>query len=295
MSTEKYYNRSIYGYDHLMTFYKRIFGIFHWLNSLPSSVDRKINSTSNLIKKYNFLFVFLNLLCFIRFLKTVYCHSVTEINTEINIERVILANFWSTAISLSCYMFHFDNYKNLLFELKYLDKLILKRLSHKINYQKLRNSIMILIVIYLAIFMTLVFQMVIYLLWETTPIWFKFIIFSVKCINLYIQFHAIFLIRLQHFIYEMFSKYINFAHHLNRSNLLFPNVNKTDNNLRFYKEIHYKLWTVMCELNNVFGSHFIAFFCQRFYEVTGNMSSLLIIWENGQDFWSLRFLCMSSH
>lgn len=292
MSTKKNNKSSIDGYDHLMIFYKRIFGIFYWLTEIPSSVDSKMNQISNMLKKWSFLCMALNLLCFIRVLKAVYCHSVAKNQNDVNVERVILVNVWSTLISVACYLFHFDSYKKLLVELKCVDKLILKRLSHKINYQPFRNSIICLIVFYLSFILTKVVLLVIYMDRQPTPIWFKLLIFSVKCINIYMQLHAIVLIRLHHFIYEMFGRYVNFAHHLKRSNLLFSSVNNTHRNLRYYKEIHYKLWSIVCELNNVFGLHFIAFFCQRFYEFTGNLSSLLITWEHSNDFWSFRILSM---
>lgn len=276
----KCFNPPIYDIEHLMQFYKRIFCLFHWQFNLPASVDRKMTQISYFLRKLTFLWLLLNFLICVCIVHSFNCGSRDRKNNDGYFVWFTVVNTWSIVLSLSPLIFQFDNFKNVWFELQCLDILILKRLGHQINYYKFRRSFT-LSSIFCALFsIAFVISRLIFIR-GFSPSWFRILICILRIMQLYIGLHTIFIISLSLFIHKMFSKYVNFAYHLSRSHLLFPNVNTIDQNIRFYKEIHYKIWTITCELSDIFGMSNIVILCQAFFDITHTLFFIFYTWESG--------------
>lgn len=272
----KNYNSSIYSIEHLMQFYKRFFCVFFWLCNLSPSMNHKLNRVSYFLKKFTFIWLLLSFIFFIQFWKIFYCNNADGLGNIAPIEMILLVKIWSILTSISSFLFNFGSFKNLLFEFEYLDKLILKRLNHKTDYFEIRRSFSFIVTIILSFPMLFFFNE--FFCGGLSPTWFTVSMFFVSFTCLYIYFHLIFLINCYLYIYNMFCKYVHFAYQLKQSNLDFPCINNTAKNLRFYKEIHYKLWYISCELNNVFGLQHVAFSFQTVFDITSTMCVVLTEW-----------------
>lgn len=260
-----------------MCFYKRIFGIFYWPSSLfPVSIDQNLTRISHFLKKYTFVYLVVAFILFTWAL--LFSHCNRRHNNIGDIPEIILTVKIFTSIEhFSPFFFYFENFKNFWFELNNLDALILKRLKHKTYYRQFKCSFVMCSVVCALLLSVFFVVESVYSVQKRTTVQKGIVLF--RWILLYAELHVIFAINLFQYGYNMFGKYIKFAHHLRQSNVIFTNVNGIDRNIRCYKEIHYKFWIISCDMNTVFGIS-VAIFCfDAFIDCTRSICSLFLIWE----------------
>lgn len=279
---------TVYNSSHLIGFYKCCFYIFYWPCNLSASLNQKVSRMSHFSKKLGLFMILLNLIVSIRILYQSTCDSSDGHVLNFNFEMILILNAWVLIILLSSFFSHIDEFKNFWFKLQCLDIQILQRLNHKVDYKKFRNSFLLAILCPFLITVASVLRMT--FLANRTPMSFRILIATMKILHLYIKFHAIFIVDLVRFIYQMFSKYVNFAYHLNRSNLLFPNINSIETNVKYYKEIHYKLWIITCEFNGMFGTSLTLFCFQTFIDIGSALFLIYTYYEKDNFFWMTTLL-----
>lgn len=269
--------QTIFAYEDLMRFYKRIFVIFYWQCYLPASIDLKISKLSCALNRHVFLYSLINFITYAWCLHIHYCQTYQHLHRSEVLQMIsTLLYIFPIWMAFSSIFLSFDNFKKIWFEFMCLDDLILKRLNHKNNYQKYQRSIIVKIIFCLSV---LLLCGILKSNAENKLILFRKTTFVFKIIRIYIELHAIFVISLHQYMYKMFCKYINFAYHLHRSNLLFLCIDNIDINMKYYKEIHYKFWTISCELNHIFGITVMTFCCQTSIEVTVAVCHVFSAWE----------------
>lgn len=267
----------IYPYENLLQFYKRIFGIFYSQSHLPASIDQKITKLSHFLNRHIFMFSLVYSMCMSLILHWSYCHSKAGI--WIRTSLFMILNSFATSISILSFLFHFENVKNFWTELKYLDRLIHKRLNYTINYFKFKRSFLVRSVVFPLLM--LIFSMCAAIKdpisdKQMTDISFRFIQF-------YVEIHVIFIIGLFQYIYKMFGKSIDFPCKFRRLNFNVKNINRIDAKIRYYKQIHYKIWIISHEVNNIFGISVIAFSLQSFFETTRFLCYVFHRWDGHRD------------
>lgn len=274
-------------FNELVNYYKFIFTIFYWECNLSPSLDRKIIKISMFFKKHILLYSLLNIVLIIYILLLSHCRS-NDFVAYVNVETITVINMFSIFISITPSILHYENFKNLWTELRTVNHQIHELLHHKINFLDFFHSFFLLALPFpflYSFYLIYAFLRSITNVVNVSSNQFRIIICILKFIQIYIEFHAIFIISLLHFMYKMFAKYVKFAYHLERSNLVFPNVNTTLSNLKYYKEIHYKLWTASRELNTFFGLSVTAFSGQTFFDVSYSIYFMFYYWENEKISW----------
>lgn len=253
---------NIYTHKNLLQFYKRIFGIFYSQSHLPASIDRKFIKLSHFLNRNSLTFTLIYSLCVARILHWSYCQSKDGI--WIRTSLFMIFNSFAASISLLSFLFHFEDVKKFWIELRSLNRLIYKRLNYTINYFEFKRSFIIGSVIFPLLLLICSMCAAI-----KDPISDKQKIdILFRIIHFYIEIHVIFIIGLFQYAYKMFGKSMDFSCRFRRSNLTVKNVNRIDTMIRYYKEIHYKIWMVSHEVNNIFGTSIIAFSLQSFFEAT---------------------------
>lgn len=87
-------------------------------------------------------------------------------------------------------------------------------------------------------------------------------------IIVYIVIHALFIINLNSFFHRLLIKYINLDYRNRASNLMFDHVEcSLLQQLRVYKQFHYKLWEMTSAVNAFFGSTLMVLCCHAFIDV----------------------------
>lgn len=264
---------SIYTHEDLLQLYKRIFGIFYGQSHLSASIDRKISKLSHFLNKNGLQFALIYTVCMSWTLHWCYCQM--KKNIPININLVIILKTFITSISTLSFLFRFEDVKKLWTDLKCLDRLIYKRLHYTNNYLQFKRSFIFGPVLFpLLLLIISISAAIVNPLTNTqrTAI-------LLRCTQFYIELHVIFVIGLFQYIYKMFVKSINFACHFRRLNLTIENINRIDTMIRHYKEIHYKIWTVSHEMNNIFGTSVVAISLQTFIEATRFLCYAFYRWE----------------
>lgn len=270
----KLYKPKTVDLNDLMKYYKLIFPIFYWACHLPASIDRRMTRLSFYLKNYIFLCFIMILTFFMCILHISHCGESNFFVAYLNVEIIFFSNILSIFIAISPIFFYYVNFNKLWMEINAMNHLILKRLNHKINYREFLHSF-----IKSAAFPPTLFLLKILYPTGTIPAQLRLSVLSVKLAILYIKYHAIFVIGVFFFIYKMFGKYVNFAYHLNQSNLVFSNINNVFDILKFYKEIHYKLWIISQEIDRFFGLS-VAIFCgQTFFDVSYSVYFFFHYWE----------------
>lgn len=287
-SVMKLYKPQTIDFDGLMKYYKWFFPIFYWECNLAAPIDRRMIRLSLFLKKHAFLCFVINLSLIMYILPASRCSNSNLIVAHLNIEIIIFINLLSMIIAFTPFVFHYDNFIKLWIELKAIDKLIFKRINHKINYRNFLQNYIKFSVITPPIFLIYAMLKIIYPAGTMTG-QFRLPIILTKLAFLYIEFHAIFVIGVFQFIYEMVGKYAKFAYHLDKSNLVFPNTNTVFDNLKFYKEIHYKMWIISQEINRYFGLSLSAFCGQTFFDSIYSMYFFFHYWEH-DNFSILKFI-----
>lgn len=267
---------TIFGYGDLMQFYRRIFSIFHWQCYLPPSIDLKVSKLSFALNRHVFLYSLLNLIGYAWCLHIYYCKAYQHLHRYQLLQMFSTLYVFPIWIAFSSIFLSFDNFKRIWFEFMCLDNLILKRLNHKNSYHKFQRSIVTKMIFCLAV---LILCGILKSSAENKLFPFQEFTYVLKLTRLYIELHAIFVISLHQYMYQLFCKYINFAHHLRRSNLIFLCIEQIDTSLKYYKEIHYKFWSISCELNTIFGITLMTFCCQTSIEVTVAVCHVFSAWE----------------
>lgn len=272
----KILNQTIFAYDELIRFYKRVFAIFYWQCYLPTSIDLKISKLSRALNRHILLFSLINFLLYMWCLHIHYCETLQNTNrTEIfNMYPALYA--FPVSIAVFVALMSFDNFKKMGFELMCLDSLILKRLNHKNDYRKFRRSVVMKIGLCLSILLCCGIQK---LNSDNKLLPFNEMTAALKCIRIYVELHAMFVISLYQYMYKMFCKYINFAYHVHRSHVVFLYAKSIEMNLRYYKEIHYKFWCISCELNHIFGIIIMTFCCQTSMEFIASVCHVFSNWD----------------
>lgn len=269
--------QTIFAYGDLVQFYKRTFTIFYWQCYLPTSINLKVSKFSLILNRHVFLYSLINLIAYAWCLHIYYCQTYQSTHRHRVLQMFATLYIFPIWIAFSSIFLSFDNFKKMWFEFMCLDDLILKRLNHKNNYQKFQRSIVIKVIFCLSV---LILCGIFKSNAENTLLPFRESTYVMKITRLYIELHAIFVICLYQFMYKMFCKYINFAHHLRRSNLVFLCFDRIDMSLKYYKEIHYKFWLISCELNHIFGITLMTFCCQTSIEVTVAVCHVFNSWED---------------
>lgn len=278
---------TIFGYDDLIQFYKRIFSVFYWQCFLPPSLDLKVSKLSFALNRHVFLYSLINLMFYAWCLHIYYCRTYQNSHRFESLQIFSSLYIFPVWIAFSSIFLTFDSYKAIWFDFMYLDNLILKRLNHRNNYQKYRREVVIKMGVCLLV---LLLCGILKSSAENKLFPFQEITYVLKITRLYIELHAIFVIGLHQYMYKLFCKYINFAHHLRRSNLVFFCIEDVDTSLKYYKEIHYKFWTISCELNNIFGITLMTFCCQTSIEVTIAVCHVFSFWEEYYTFEYLKLI-----
>lgn len=277
--------KNVSDFNDLIKSYKTIFPIFFLESNLSSSSGRRMARLSSFFKKHIFLFTLFNVAFVLCILPLIRYSTKNFHVAHINTDTIIVLNIVSTLIAISPFFLHYYNFNNLWFELKSVNEIIHKRLHHKINFQRFLHSFYLSVSSLLSIFIGYALLKSIFAMGITT-IQFRVLIFTLKLIYLYIELHAIFIISLFQYTYEMFGKYVNFAYHLNRSNLVFSNNNNNIyDNLKFYNEIHYRLWTSTHEINQFFGLSIVVFNGQAFFDVSYSIYFMFHYWDNDYITW----------
>lgn len=284
----KIYKPQTIDFIDLMKYYKWIFPIFYWECNLATSIDRNMTRLSLFLKKHAFLYFVINLSLIMCILPASHCSKSNFIVAFLNVEIIIFLNVISIIMVITPSFVYYENFIKLWIELKAIDNLIYKRINHKINYRTFLHTFIQLSAITPTIFLIYIFLRMIYPSGTITG-QFRLPILLLKFSFLYIEFHAIFIIGIFQFIYKMLGKYAKFAHHLNKSNLVFPNTNTIFDDLKFYKEIHYKLWLISQEINQYFGLSVTAFCGQTFFDSSYSMYFFYHYWEH-DNFSILKFI-----
>lgn len=269
--------QTIFAYGDLVRFYKRIFTIFHWQCYLPPSIDLKVSKLSFALNRHVFLYSLITFVSYAWCLHIYYCQTFQHYSKRRKILQMFATMYvFPIWIAISSIFLSFDNFKKMWFEFMCLDDLIWKRLNHKNDYRKFQRSVVIKMIFCLLVLIACgIFKSNA----ENVLLPFRKSTYALKLTRIYIELHAIFVLSLYQYAYEMFCKYINFAHHLHRSNLVFLCIERIDVKLKYYKEIHYKFWIISCELNNIFGITLMTFCCQTSIEVTVAVCHVFSSWE----------------
>lgn len=172
-----------------------------------------------------------------------------------------------------------DHLDNLWAEMQSTNDFIMKRLKHKICFRRFLKSYIIICSVCLVVFLVVAIIRIHFHRAHSSR--------DIQCILvfweanfLYTKLHAIFVIRLFQYIYKLLGKYVNLAYKLNSSNMVFSQLNAIQDNLRFYKEIHCKFWTISDEINNFFGLSFITVACRSFFDVLLSLYFILHNWDS---------------
>lgn len=263
-----------YTHEHLLRFYKRMFGIFYSQSHLPACIDRKFTKFSQYLNRNSLPFSLIYSVCMSWVLHWSYCQSKKGI--WIRTSLFMILNSFGTSISILSFLFRFENVKFLWLELKCLDRLIYERLNFTINYSEFKRSFVIGTVAFPLLMLILSMCAAIKSPIsdkQKTDISFRFVQF-------YIEIHVIFVIGLLQHIYKMFVISIGFACQLRRSRSIAKNINRIDATVRHCKEIHYKIWSISHEVNNIFGTSVIAFSLQSFFEATRFLCYVFHRWDD---------------
>lgn len=280
----KLQKQKIIQFDHLMHYYKYIFPIFHWVWHPSAFADRKMAKLSSFLKKHIFLYSLFNLTFISCILPLSHCKETNLHVAHVNIETILVVNSFSIIIVIAPLFLNYDNFNRLWYDITDVNKLILKRLNHRINYREFLRSFIISSACVPAIFLIYGIFKVFYKTGSTST-QYRLPIVLMKIVYLYVEIHAIFVIMLFLYIYQMFGKYVNFAYHVNRSNLIFLHVNNLFDNLKFYKEIHYKLWLTSRELDKFFGLSVAAFCGQTFFDASYSVYFIFHFWDLNGSQW----------
>lgn len=258
-----------------------MFPIFYWQCHCSASIDQKMVRLS-LFLKNNISFITLPCLVVILFILPLsHCSDTKLTIAYVNINTILVISILSNLIAISQSILYYDNFNELWTELRALNYLIYKRLQHKINFQEFLYTFRLSVSLMPFILLPhIIFK---YICVDSFLNKFQTPLVILKLMQTYMKFHVIFMIGLFQFIYKMFVKYINFAHHLNQSNLVFSDINNTFKHLKFFKEIHYKLWIISRELNKVFGFSIASFFGQTFFVTTHSIYFVFHYWKNNSD------------
>lgn len=273
----------------MIGFYRRIFAIFYWQCFLPASIDSIVSKLSRALNRHILLYSLINFLSYIWCLHIHYCQTYRNTSNRSEIFNMFIALYaFPIWIATSFTLTSFENFKKIWFDLFCLNNLLLKRLNHKTNYKTFQRSVVFKIIICLI---TLFSCGILKSNAENELLPFHRSTYALKLVRIYIELHAMFVISLHQYMYGMFCKYINFAYHLHRSNLVFLHANDIGLNLRHYKEIHYKLWAISCELNRIFGIIILTFCCQTSIEF---IVSICHMFSNWDAYYTQDFLKLSS-
>lgn len=263
-----------YTHEHLLQFYKRIFGFFYGQAHLPASIDRKFNKFSHFLNRNNLTFSMVYSMCMLWILHWSYCQSRKGL--WIRTSLFMILNSFGTSISVLSFLFRFENVKFFWTEMKCLDRLIYKRLHFSVNYFEFRRSFIIGTVVFPLLM--LICSMCVAI---KSPISNKQKTdISIRFVQFYVETHTIFVIGLFQHTYKTFVISIDVACRFRRSKSIAKNANRIDAMIRHSKEIHYKIWLISHEVNNIFGPSIIAFSLQSFFEVTRFLCYIFHRWDD---------------
>lgn len=268
-------------FDDLMKHYKLIFPFFYWESNLSGSIQIKMIRLSLFLRKHFFLsslFSFAFILCILPFRN---CNDLNEQVAYINVETILVINIVSCLIIIWPYFSHYDDFSRLWTELRSVNNHISKRLHHRINFRDMLPKFYLSFSSLLSICVAYGFSKLI----PKPTNQFQISMVGLKTFSIYFELHALFILSVFHFTYEMLGKFVNFAYHLNRSNLIFPNINNIYGNLKFYKEIHYKLWLTSHEINKFFGFSMAAFTGRAFFDTSYSIYFMFHYWEHDNISW----------
>lgn len=277
------------GFDHLMKYYKKLFVIFYLMSHFPHS-DHKLIQFTRVLKKWSFLMFLALLVSVLIILPVTYCHVRNQFD-YITTDMVLVVNLTSVLIGTSPFLLYYDNFQKVWQAFKSIDNVIWNRLNFKMNYSEFIRTYLRIFSIYPII---LTIYIAIRLILNTRLNYFRSTIFLVRAINLYFEFHAIFIINFFQFQLEMFGRFMHFAHQLNRSHLIFTNVNSVQDILKYYKEIHYQMWKGLCEVNIVLGASLVQCLIQSFFDVSSSIFFIFHYYKRENVFQFTYFLSNNS-
>lgn len=273
--------KNIYFVD-LIKYYKILFPLFYWQLNFSTLMNRKMMRLSLFTKKH---FFFIALLISTIILGVVLLGSSTDLHVAHfygNMQIVIKISM--TVVAISPCILQYDSFRKLWFQLRSVNQLIHHRLCHKINFQDFLHSFFLSVSSILAICFAYFVMKIISIIAGATK-YFRISTATLKLVYLYNTLHVVFIISLFQFTYEMFGKYVNLAYQLNRSNMIFSKNPNTFENLKFYKEIHYKLWKLTHVINEFCGLSLVVFSAQVFFDVTYSIYFLFCQWDNSYTPW----------
>lgn len=276
--------QKLINFDHMVQYYKRFFPIFHWAWNPSAFADRKMVKLSSFMKKHIFLYSLFNLTFISCILPLSHCKETNLHVAYVNIETILVVNIFSVTIVIAPIFLNYDNFNRFWHNISDVNRLIFKRLNHQINYRVFLRSFIMSNFCIPSIFIIYGILKIFYKTGSTST-QYRLPIVVAKMLHLYIEIHAIFTIGLFLFIYQMFGKYVNFAYHVNRSNLLFPNINNLFESLKSYKEIHYKLWLTSRELDKFFGLSVAVFCGQTFFDASYSVYFIFHFWDLNGSQW----------
>lgn len=263
-----------YTLDDLLHFYKRIFGVFCSHRHIPRRIDQKFAKLSNFLNRNFLLFESTYLLIFAWSLYLCLCQSMFE-NISIDINIFLVLHLFSTSMAVISFLFRFEDVKKFWFELKYLDRLIVKRLKYTNNYLKFKRSF-----IYGPLLLPFFMLAISLAMSVARPLASNHkLAVSFRLVQFYIEIHVIFVIGLFRFLYKRFGKSITFACQSRRLNSNVANINHINAMIKHYKVVHYQFWIVSNRMNKVFGTSMISFSLQTFIEMTRFFCLLFYLWE----------------
>lgn len=271
-------------FDDLIRNYKLLFPIFYWESNLSPSLNKKMIWLSLFLKKHIFLCSLFNMALILFILPLNYCNETNLQVAYVNIETISMANILTTLIVVSPFLLRYENFSKLWSELGSVYYLINERLNHRINFREFVHSFLISVSSLLWICLGYGILKSIFGHGATTNK-FRITIVSLELLKIYIEFHAVYIIRIFQFTYKMLGKYVNFAYHLSRSNLDFPNINNNYDNLKFYKEIHFQLWVISREINKFFGISLATFCAQAFFDALYSIYFIFHYWVHDRSTW----------
>lgn len=204
--------------------------------------------------------------------------DATKQIANVNIFLIFFINLSSTLLAYAQSIIYRKNLKNLWTQLRSLNGLLRKRLNHEIDYRQFVKSFNISAMICsVLIIVTAVVRLVITREWTSISAQVAVVFFHMS--HFYAKLHAFFVVDLFHFIYKKFNKYVDLAYHLNSSHMIFFEQKDILGNLKFYQEVHRKLWSTVRQINAFFGLSLLAIVGQTFFSASYTIYQMYCQWS----------------
>lgn len=180
---------------------------------------------------------------------------------------MIICRFSTGFSSLFQSSFHYKHLPLVWKQYREINKLSMEKLGHKICFRKFFWDFSIDLIFGFIIFITYLTLRLMYMSTGLSSVS-QYAIVTLHCVSLYTSVHVLFILNLFRYFTKLLIKFIGMAYRIKVHHMQFAQTdNSVFDNLRYFKEFHYKLYEVGYAINHFFGIILMALSCQTFIDI----------------------------